>query len=112
MSNSQTFEAEPFEIEATSTLPEAPSQPLLGCPDAVGDLGVLQSALALLTQRLNQSPLDRSRIHNARLDFVAAANQIIESAKGGGYVSRGCKKRDLLWLTKRVERLRNGLPAD
>lgn len=112
MSNSQIFEAEPFEIEATSTLPEAPSQPLLGCPDAVGDLGVLQSALALLTQRLNQSPLDRSRIHNARLDFVAAANQIIESAKGGGYVSRGCKKRDLLWLTKRVERLRNGLPAD
>ena len=67
MSNSQTFEAEPFEIEATSTLPEAPSQPLLGCPDAVGDLGVLQSALALLTQRLNQSPPDRSRIHNARL---------------------------------------------
>jgi V8-like Glu-specific endopeptidase len=90
---------------------EDPTQPLLGCPDAVGDLGALRNALAILDKRLNRSPLDRSRINNARLDFVAAANQIIQSARGGGYMRGGCKRPDLLSLAKLVQGLRAGLAA-
>jgi len=121
-----SFEAEPFETEArldgfgqelpggdfeTSIIPEGPFPPLLGCPDAVGDLGALRNALTVLSKRLNRSPLDRNRINNARLDFVSAANQIIQSAKGGSYVRSGCKQRDLLGLAKRVAGLRTGLAA-
>jgi len=94
-----------------ASMPEAPFPPLLSCPDAVGDLGVLRNALTILSGRLNRSPLDRNRIHNARVDFVAAANQIIESAKGGAYVRRGCKRADLMRLANRVGQLRQGLAA-
>jgi V8-like Glu-specific endopeptidase len=110
----------PTEIELTDEFSAAederetssfPEQPLLSCPDAVGDLGALRNALAILNKRLNRSPLDRSAINNARLDFTGAARKIIQRAKGGGYVRSGCTKGSLLRLVKGVDRLRTGLAA-
>jgi V8-like Glu-specific endopeptidase len=93
----------------TASFAEAPVPSVLGCPDAVDDLGALHNALAILNKRLNRVPLDRTLINNARLDFVAAARRIIQNAQGGIYVRRGCKRGSLTRLANGAARLRIGL---
>jgi hypothetical protein len=81
------------------------------CRAAYSDLADLAALVGTLKRALARKPVDRHRVHNARLDVSHTVDQMIAKLRRGGhYAKTSCGQRDLAGLKERLKSLRLGLP--
>jgi hypothetical protein len=100
-----------FRGPAPGTIPVGPPTFQLPiCRAAYGDLGDLVVHVGALKRAHARKPIDRHRVHNARLDLSRAVDQMIDKLRRGHYARASCGRRDFAGLKERLKRLRLGLP--